>query len=187
MSDNNGNNLTEHYRKIYNFGFHPTASRAALLLRISTLQFPSCAPPPVAPPPVANDYLLCAFRTEDVLSFCVDMSRVIVANIADECSDFSSRAAPTCLVVDDDAERTVGRAVWSQDSPPKHFIFSSMRYRRALDWIRDWEKKYEMYKEGISIDMHDTYCDESTPFACPVVIVGSVAVYKCFRNGKPFP
>eukprot|EP00760_Papus_ankaliazontas_P013384 PhM_4_TR15703/c4_g3_i2/m.85044 len=77
----NSSTVTEHYRKIFRFGFHPTATRAAMLLRISTscISSQGCEP-------TCHEYLLCPFTTEDVLSFCVDTAQVLVVDTADDYS-----------------------------------------------------------------------------------------------------
>eukprot|EP00760_Papus_ankaliazontas_P036627 PhM_4_TR8363/c4_g1_i3/m.14648 len=139
MKNNNKNSHTERY---------PTATRAAtMLLRISTQQSLSRS----EPTSIVSDYHLCPFSTEDVLSFCIDATRVLVVDITSIDSDFSRRDAPTCLVVDDHGgSSALEWTAWNQTSPPQHFIFGSMCYRRALDWVQQW-------KFISSIDMHQTY------------------------------
>eukprot|EP00760_Papus_ankaliazontas_P035030 PhM_4_TR7589/c5_g1_i3/m.99810 len=156
--------LTEHFRNLFGFGFHPTATRAAMLLRISTQQLPGRTEPVLA-----NDYHLCPFTTQDVLSLCIDATHVLVVDITDKGSDLSSSGtdAPTCLVVDDHRERSCSaQTTWSQSSPPKHFIFASMAYDRALDWLRRWGTTGG--GGGLAIDMHSThYSHDMGPFdAC---------------------
>eukprot|EP00760_Papus_ankaliazontas_P021713 PhM_4_TR18725/c0_g3_i5/m.11698 len=132
MNTDNCGRLTEHYRTLYGFGYHPTATRAAMLLRISTLMSTHRAP-------TATDFQLCTFTTEAVLSFCVDTAQVLVVDITDHSPDISSGTARTCLVVDDDGgNEDVASAAWSETSPPEHFIFTPMCYDRALDWVRQW-------------------------------------------------
>eukprot|EP00760_Papus_ankaliazontas_P026306 PhM_4_TR3022/c2_g2_i2/m.46590 len=155
---------TEYYRKLYRFGFHPTATRAMMLLRISTHIYSRSAP-------TANGYRLCPFSAEtDILSFCIDITQVLFANIADI---NNASHGTTCLVVDDSDEykcvpphkgrgnRRMKRPPrWSQTSPPHHFIFGSISYQRALKWFSTWTVNSAMEQEGISIDMHDTKSDD---------------------------
>eukprot|EP00760_Papus_ankaliazontas_P000531 PhM_4_TR10092/c3_g1_i4/m.19699 len=146
------NNLTQHFREMFRFGYNPTAARAVhLLLRIDTQQGPS----------VASEYRLCPFTTEHVLSFCVDTTRVVVVDVSEDL-DVSSSTAATCLVVDNHsrANTPITTTAWSPTTPPRHFIFAPiMCYDRALDWMRQWETNGEMVAGGVSIDMHDTYAD----------------------------
>eukprot|EP00760_Papus_ankaliazontas_P017756 PhM_4_TR17378/c2_g3_i4/m.73015 len=151
--------LTEHYRQMFRFGYHPTATRAVMLLRISCFDVSSYHAT------TANN-LLCPFTTEDVLSFCVDTAQVLVVDISEEYSDLSSSEAPTALVVDDHHEsRQVARIEWSERSP-NHFIFTSMSDRRAFDWVQHWVMNDEMATKGLCIDMHETYSDECDLFNC---------------------
>eukprot|EP00760_Papus_ankaliazontas_P001822 PhM_4_TR10620/c0_g1_i2/m.29143 len=118
MSLDHCSTLTEHYRQMFRFGYHPTATRAMMLLRISShvSSRPHAAP---------NNFQLCPFTTRDVMSFCVDTAQVLVVDISEEYSDLSSNKAPTALVVDDDHNnRQVARIEWSWSSP-SHFIFTS--------------------------------------------------------------
>eukprot|EP00760_Papus_ankaliazontas_P012904 PhM_4_TR15615/c3_g1_i9/m.68566 len=135
----NKNNRINHFRELFRCGYHPTATRAAILMLISsTQQFPSSS----SDPNIAAHYTLCAFTTEDVLSFCVDGTRVLVVDVAGKGSNFLSSDAPTCLVVDDDrASAPLTRTAWSSTSPPNHFIFASMHYQRALDWVQQQQSK----------------------------------------------
>eukprot|EP00760_Papus_ankaliazontas_P026378 PhM_4_TR3029/c0_g2_i9/m.41362 len=48
---------------------------------------------------------------------------------------------------------------WNQTlSVPKHIIFSSMNYNRAVDWVKHWKMNAVM-SEGVCLDMHDTHSD----------------------------
>eukprot|EP00760_Papus_ankaliazontas_P008263 PhM_4_TR13715/c2_g2_i1/m.29246 len=157
-SDSKYSTRTEHYRKVHRFGYHPAATRALMLLRIS------------ADMPSHSDHgasgfqLCCIFTTEDVVSFCVDVTQVLVVDITNSAADLSSRPAPTlCLVVDDDPENEdVAPAAWSETSPPEHFIFACMCYDRALDWVRQWVVNDVMDENGISLDMRNTYSEKKT-------------------------
>eukprot|EP00760_Papus_ankaliazontas_P021174 PhM_4_TR18654/c0_g1_i1/m.75767 len=153
MTSNNSNSRTGQFRSLFRFGFHPAATQAAILLRIiSTQPFPSST---------ENDYHLCDFTTEAVLSFCIDPTRVIVVDVTKNPSDFSSSNAPTCLVVDDlNDTAPLAWTAWSQTFPPKHLIFGSMPYHRALDWLN----QSKIPGEGcVSIDMLETHSDDSDP------------------------
>eukprot|EP00760_Papus_ankaliazontas_P012899 PhM_4_TR15615/c3_g1_i4/m.68554 len=137
----NKNNRINHFRELFRCGCHPTATHAAILMLISsTQQFPSSS----SDPNIAAHYTLCAFTTEDVLSFCVDGTRVLVVDVAKDkgSDDFSSSKASTCLVVDDRGSiAPLARTAWSSTSPPNHFIFASMHYQRALDWVQQQQSK----------------------------------------------
>eukprot|EP00760_Papus_ankaliazontas_P036624 PhM_4_TR8363/c4_g1_i1/m.14653 len=61
-----------------------------MLLRISTQQSLSRS----EPTSIVSDYHLCPFSTEDVLSFCIDATRVLVVDITSIDSDFSRRRRP---------------------------------------------------------------------------------------------
>eukprot|EP00760_Papus_ankaliazontas_P039477 PhM_4_TR9581/c1_g1_i2/m.92456 len=138
------------------FGYHPTAIRAALLLRISTYISNSCSTPNT------HKYTLCNDTTKEVLLFCVDTTQMIVVDVADERSDFTSSNAPTCLVLEKRPGSTcVAETAWSLTTPPQHFIFTSMCYRRALDWVKQWKNVDAMQKVGITVDMRNTYLDET--------------------------
>eukprot|EP00760_Papus_ankaliazontas_P012641 PhM_4_TR15468/c0_g1_i2/m.82986 len=149
---------TEHFRNIYRFGFNNTAARAALLLSIFTHQESIV---------VNNGYILSDFTTEDVLAFCIDATRVLLVDIADEDTDVSNSVAPMCLVVDDHRERspmkTPPKTGWCHSSYPRHFIFASMPYSRALDWI---QQSHSVGADSISVDMTNTYYYESDNFFC---------------------
>eukprot|EP00760_Papus_ankaliazontas_P018513 PhM_4_TR17520/c4_g1_i1/m.3787 len=144
------NTRTEHFRKLFRFGYNPTATCAVLLLRTSTHQ---------EEPAAANGYHLCDFTTKDVLAFCIDTTCVLVVDIADgDCDDVFNTVAPTCLVVDGHRERSpTAKTGWSQSSSPRHFIFASMPYSRALDWIQ----QSDYIGDSVSIDMANTYSHES--------------------------
>eukprot|EP00760_Papus_ankaliazontas_P040071 PhM_4_TR9837/c0_g2_i1/m.18093 len=137
---------TQYYRSLYRLGFHPTATRAAMLLRISNS--------------IPSRYQLCVFTTEAVLSFCVDTTQVLVVDITDKTSDYSSDTASTCLVVDDtldasdDDNPDITSAGWSETSPPQHFVFASMCCHRALVWVWRWKSKFTLEEFRISLDMH---------------------------------
>eukprot|EP00760_Papus_ankaliazontas_P027712 PhM_4_TR3421/c0_g1_i3/m.425 len=144
------------------------STRAMTLLRVSTHSSSPRAP-------IDSNYRLCIFSTEYVLSFCVDVTRVLVVDISEEHPDFSSRHAPTCLVVDDhgEAKHVSAATAWSPSCPPQHFIFAPMHYDRAHDWVRQWQRNDAMKLKGISVDMHDTYTDacgafDSIPSLCLV-------------------
>eukprot|EP00760_Papus_ankaliazontas_P012902 PhM_4_TR15615/c3_g1_i7/m.68562 len=155
----NKNNRINHFRELFRCGYHPTATRAAILMLISsTQQFPSSS----SDPNIAAHYTLCAFTTEDVLSFCVDGTRVLVVDVAGKGSNFLSSDAPTCLVVDDDrASAPLTRTAWNSTSPPNHFIFASMHYQRALDWVQQQQSKTAT---AVSLDMRNTYSHEGGTF-----------------------
>eukprot|EP00760_Papus_ankaliazontas_P021166 PhM_4_TR18649/c2_g8_i1/m.23165 len=151
-------NDTKDFCALYSIGFHPTATRAAmLLLRLGTCMSNRQASP-------VYEYHLCTFTTETVLSFCVDRMQVIVADISSDygrLSDFSSSAARTCLVVDNTPDsKDVATTAWSATSPPVHFVFLSMSYDRALGWLQKWQNNDIMTTRGISLDMYDTYHDD---------------------------
>eukprot|EP00760_Papus_ankaliazontas_P022589 PhM_4_TR18885/c2_g2_i1/m.76530 len=157
-TENTSNGRTEYFRKLHRFGFHATATRAAMILRISSQPFPSRSPDPV----VAHGYSLCVFTTEDVLSFCVDATCVLVVDVSRKDTNFSSSDATTCLVVDDHCESTsLSRTTWSRASPPTHFIFGSMCYRRALDWFLQSNVRG---RRSLTIDMRNTYSNERGTF-----------------------
>eukprot|EP00760_Papus_ankaliazontas_P033244 PhM_4_TR6262/c1_g1_i1/m.83078 len=59
-------------------------SEREMLLRISSFDVSS---PHQA---TANNFQLCTFTTEDILSFCVDAAQVLVVDISEEYSDLSS-------------------------------------------------------------------------------------------------
>eukprot|EP00760_Papus_ankaliazontas_P028148 PhM_4_TR3553/c1_g1_i2/m.67854 len=154
-NDDGRTTLTEHFREVFALGLHPTASRAATLLTIST-----CVPP------IANsDYSLSTFTTEHVLAFCIDATQVIEVDISGKRNntDFSCSKAPTCIVHDRNKSR-VTRTQWSDSCPPTHFIFTSMASHRALAWIRKWRENTEMERVGVSADMRDTYYVNGRPF-----------------------
>eukprot|EP00760_Papus_ankaliazontas_P000405 PhM_4_TR10066/c3_g2_i1/m.25800 len=145
--DDNSNSRTEHFRKMFDRGFHPTASRAAMLLRMSTYD------------PINIEYSLCAFTTEHVLSFCVDANLVLVGDVTEESWDVLSGDASVCLIVDDhEKSDVVSRTAWT---PLSHIIFAAMSYRRALEWL--WQNDVRS-RPGMSIDMYNTYADEKGPF-----------------------
>eukprot|EP00760_Papus_ankaliazontas_P008970 PhM_4_TR13951/c2_g1_i2/m.32160 len=145
---------TEYFRTLYRFGVHPTATRALMLLRINKHLVASRRQGQEVRAP-ENDYILCDFTTEAVLSFCVDKTQVLVVDVTDVIVDIITDCshAQTCLVVDDSGpdKDVVAVSEWSDTSPPEHFIFGSMRCRRAMDWLSLWHK----HKQGISLDMHD--------------------------------
>eukprot|EP00760_Papus_ankaliazontas_P008265 PhM_4_TR13715/c2_g3_i1/m.29243 len=153
---------TEHYRKVYRFGLHPTAARVLMLLRMTHI-ISSCGASTV------TEYRLCPFSAEDVLSFCIDRTQVCIVDISRE-NGLSSDVAPTCLVVDDDSNNAaVATATWCQSSPLYHFVFAPMAYRRALLWVQRWQKKdyyRPMEHNGISLDMYATHSDEGNVFDC---------------------
>eukprot|EP00760_Papus_ankaliazontas_P036780 PhM_4_TR8390/c1_g4_i3/m.62551 len=179
-TENNNNNIasshTEHFRKLFRFGFHPTATRAVLLLRISSHISGRRAPTTNnfqrrSEPIIHNDYSLCDFTTEEILSFCIDTTRVFVVDAGDK---FLFSAAPTWLVVDDHDETTTRRQKRKklrlggargrgrgQGHVHNHFIFASMAYSRAIDWLKQ-SKIPE--NSTVSIDMYNTYSDERGPF-----------------------
>eukprot|EP00760_Papus_ankaliazontas_P012404 PhM_4_TR15276/c0_g1_i1/m.29213 len=137
---------TQHFRTLYRFGFHPSATRAMMLLRIST-HFTCC-----------HNFQLCTLTTEAVLSFCIDATQVLVVDITDGDSDFSKGTARTCLVVDDDPKSgDLATAAWSAASPPQHFIFTSMCYDRALHWNWQWLENDLFVGPSISLDMRSTH------------------------------
>eukprot|EP00760_Papus_ankaliazontas_P008960 PhM_4_TR13950/c2_g2_i7/m.32198 len=135
MSTHKSNNSTEYYRELFGFGFHPTATHAVMLLRISKYLSRDNDN-------TSNEYTLCALTTEDVLSFCVDTTQVLVVDITsrDDADDDSRATARTCLVVDDTPDCEVGVSVaaqWSnKTSLPVHFVFGTLRCRRAVDWVK---------------------------------------------------
>eukprot|EP00760_Papus_ankaliazontas_P013381 PhM_4_TR15703/c4_g3_i1/m.85061 len=158
----NSSTVTEHYRKIFRFGFHPTATRAAMLLRISTscISSQGCEP-------TGHEYLLCPFTTEDVLSFCVDTAQVLVVDITDENGPSETGEARTCLVVDGNYQNEhLASTAWSATSPPQHFVFASMPYDRAIGWVRKWVANDTVNKLGVSLDMQDTYSDDTDNINC---------------------
>eukprot|EP00760_Papus_ankaliazontas_P036426 PhM_4_TR8309/c0_g1_i2/m.24906 len=158
MSTDNCSNATEHFRKLYGFGYHPIATRAALLLRISTHVSSRGRAPPTE-----DGYQLCTFTTEGVLSLCVDKSQVLVVDITTETSDdFSKNSAPICLVVDDShGSKNVATTTWSETYPPQHFIFEYMSYDRAFLWVQQWTENETMEDNGMSLDMHKTCANET--------------------------
>eukprot|EP00760_Papus_ankaliazontas_P004674 PhM_4_TR12020/c0_g1_i1/m.48502 len=159
---------TERFRELFRFGFNPTATRAAMLLRISTQRFAGSHNQSESNN-ITNDYHLCVFTTEDVLSFCVDVTQVLVVDVSDKDSDFSSSNAPTtCLVVDDDpgCSSSLATLAWDQTtSPPTHFIFASMRYHRALDWFQKQMKRLPD-EARLSVDMYNTFSSERGTLNC---------------------
>eukprot|EP00760_Papus_ankaliazontas_P012315 PhM_4_TR15250/c0_g1_i1/m.25249 len=101
--------LAAHFREIYRgVGLHPTATRAMTLLRINTHFNNNSAS-------IANEYYLSVFAAAEVISFCIDSTRVLVADVTEDCSGLLNSKAPSCLVVDDHRERTacVGTTAWS--------------------------------------------------------------------------
>eukprot|EP00760_Papus_ankaliazontas_P036635 PhM_4_TR8363/c5_g3_i4/m.14641 len=102
MTSPHSTGATEHFRKLYAFGYHPTATRAALLLRISAYFSRSCGAPST------HTYALCDDITKELLSFCVDTTQVLVVDVADtRLFDIITRSnAPTCLVLDEGPEST---------------------------------------------------------------------------------
>eukprot|EP00760_Papus_ankaliazontas_P008950 PhM_4_TR13950/c2_g2_i1/m.32201 len=128
MSTHKSNNSTEYYRELFGFGFHPTATHAVMLLRISKYLSRDNDN-------TSNEYTLCALTTEDVLSFCVDTTQVLVVDITsrDDADADSRVTARTCLVVDDTPDCKVGvsAAQWSnKTSLPVHFVFGT----RVFHW-----------------------------------------------------
>eukprot|EP00760_Papus_ankaliazontas_P027580 PhM_4_TR3397/c4_g2_i1/m.64523 len=114
-----------YYRQLFGYGYHPTANRALILLRISKYlsRFDT----------TANNYDLCDFMTEHVLSFCVDTTLVLIVDAETHFFDITRSNAPTCLVVDEGPNSTrVTTTVRTRTNPPQHFIFASMCYRRAV-------------------------------------------------------
>eukprot|EP00760_Papus_ankaliazontas_P039075 PhM_4_TR9477/c1_g2_i1/m.2124 len=158
IRNNNHNSRIEHYRTMYRFSFfHRTATRAVMLLRIGKHLASRQHRVP------ENDYELCDLMTEHVLSFCVDTRQVLVVDITSRDADYSHAIARTCLVFDDNPDSNdVARARWSETSPPVHFIFKPMRFRRAVDWVWEWDRSFitrycnEAIDNGISLDMHHT-------------------------------
>eukprot|EP00760_Papus_ankaliazontas_P001259 PhM_4_TR10436/c5_g3_i2/m.77971 len=158
MSLDHCSTLTEHYRQMFRFGYHPTATRAVMLL---------CIRSHVSGHPRAttNNFQLSPFTIEDVLSFCVDAAQVLIVDITDEFSDLSSSSeATTALVVADDGETRQDEPIRWNHASPTHFIFTSMSYGGAVVWVQHWQINDEMKTKGISIDMHETYCNECDPF-----------------------
>eukprot|EP00760_Papus_ankaliazontas_P013383 PhM_4_TR15703/c4_g3_i11/m.85064 len=155
------NSHDEHYPQMFRLGFHPTATRAAMLLRISNIT--SCDLHDEQAP--ANDYELCAFTTEDVLSFCVDTMQVLVVDITrcDGDDDYSHATVRTCLVLDDEPDnKDVAIAKWSQTTPPQHFVFAKMCFRRAINWVKRWPSYYDMNRrDGFSLHLFNTYNSSS--------------------------
>eukprot|EP00760_Papus_ankaliazontas_P032926 PhM_4_TR6083/c0_g1_i1/m.74633 len=160
MGSDKCSNRTEYCRKMYGFGFHPTATRALMLLGISTHVSR------------ANEYLLCPFTTKDILPFCIDPTQVLVVDISQEYYGWSKRQPFTCLVVDDDPESAhIAADTWSRSSPPQHFVFASMCFHRALDWVRKWKQRRwrgcdAMKRKGVSLDMHNTHAEKVGTFGC---------------------
>eukprot|EP00760_Papus_ankaliazontas_P026299 PhM_4_TR3021/c6_g2_i1/m.41476 len=159
MSSHNSTTLAMHYRNMYGFGFHPTATRALFILRMSTHFFKRRRPLTNS-----NEYRLCPFGGEHVLSFCIDTTRVLVLDISDPSAGGlipRCEATTMCLVVDDNAEtQPVVKIAWSW--LPRHFMFARMSYHRALDWVRQWDvtklmNETDSEKGGLSVDLHDTY------------------------------
>eukprot|EP00760_Papus_ankaliazontas_P036637 PhM_4_TR8363/c5_g3_i6/m.14643 len=157
MTSPHSTGATEHFRKLYAFGYHPTATRAALLLRISAYFSRSCGAPST------HTYALCDDITKELLSFCVDTTQVLVVDVADARSDFTSSDVPTCLVFDDGPTSTyVAETAWSRTRPPQHYIFASMCYRRAINWVTQCNNNHaNVKKAGITVDMRDTHFDET--------------------------
>eukprot|EP00760_Papus_ankaliazontas_P006148 PhM_4_TR12920/c0_g1_i1/m.2480 len=80
---------TEYSRETYRFGYHPTATRALILLGISTDMLGT-----------EHEYCLCLLNAEEVLSFCIDEKQVLIVDITDGDANFSRSTACTCLVVE---------------------------------------------------------------------------------------
>eukprot|EP00760_Papus_ankaliazontas_P026382 PhM_4_TR3029/c0_g4_i4/m.41370 len=139
----------------YAFGFHPTASRAVKLLDV-TAHFTRCSP-------IAINYHLCALTAEHVISFCIDATHMNVVDVTDERDWESSNAPATCVLVVDDHRETknVETTTWKHASLPKHFTFLSMGYSRAMDWVKHWARNDAMGKEGVCLDMRETYTDDA--------------------------
>eukprot|EP00760_Papus_ankaliazontas_P001247 PhM_4_TR10436/c2_g1_i1/m.77970 len=147
--NNNSNNLIEHFRTLYGFGYHPTATSAIeIFLRVSTL-IAEC------------NFQLSVFTAEEVLSFCVDTTQVLVVDITDSNSDFSNSTARTCLVVDDTPDRAVARTHWPSHAPPEHYIFSPMSVHRALDWLQRWNPLPHSLSDRLYLTF-DMYRTDST-------------------------
>eukprot|EP00760_Papus_ankaliazontas_P038555 PhM_4_TR9183/c1_g2_i5/m.67747 len=142
---------TEHYRKLYTFGFHPTVTRAVMLLRISKYLTSRLFQSP------SNDYELWPFTTETVLSFSIDTTQVLVVDVSTPWQNpWRCDACPTtCLVFDDtpDSERVVRATYWFS-TPPEHFIFAPMRFRRALHWVKQSNCEDGDKFNSFSLDMH---------------------------------
>eukprot|EP00760_Papus_ankaliazontas_P026300 PhM_4_TR3021/c6_g2_i2/m.41479 len=127
MSSHNSTTLAMHYRNMYGFGFHPTATRALFILRMSTHFFKRRRPLTNS-----NEYRLCPFGGEHVLSFCIDTTRVLVLDISDPSAGGlipRSEAATTFLVFDENGDsRPVAKIAWSRTPLPRHFMFARMSY-----------------------------------------------------------
>eukprot|EP00760_Papus_ankaliazontas_P033094 PhM_4_TR6175/c0_g1_i3/m.48087 len=91
--------------------------------------------------PVPNNYELCPFTTEAVLSFSVDRTQVcVISRRYKPRNPWGFDSDPkTCLVVDDTPDsEAVARTYWFSNAPPEHYNFEPMCFRRALDWLKQW-------------------------------------------------
>eukprot|EP00760_Papus_ankaliazontas_P003856 PhM_4_TR11657/c0_g2_i3/m.16453 len=148
----------EHYRKLFQFGFHVTASRALLLLHFSKI-YPIHS--------ICHDgciYHLCSMDTEVVLSFCIDATHILLVDITQPLDNVPSyrttsinRSQAVCLAVDD--HPCVGITKWIEERPSLSFEFitfcAPISYDRAFDWIKDWEN-VRVVERGVYIDFHDS-------------------------------
>eukprot|EP00760_Papus_ankaliazontas_P022419 PhM_4_TR18850/c1_g1_i1/m.43449 len=94
---------------------------------------------------------------------------------------FQKKTAMMCQVArprHEHHDNQVESIAWSQTSPPEHFIFTSMSFDRAVDWVQLWRENEEMQRRGISVDMHDTYSDDESndTFSCLLPSASLVAL-----------